>query len=137
MKKILSLFLVVLMCALMVLPIYAADEMITPRYNNTAMATANFSITSGGLAIVTLSYTGYPDYATGATITCKIEKKFLLWWNEVDGAEWTTNLTGFSNSVEYTYQLSKTGTYRMSFEITVYGTAGDADVISDIIKKEY
>lgn len=137
MKKILSLFLVVLMCATMVLPIYAADGMVTPRYNNTAMATASFFITSTGLAVATLDYTGYPDYATGANITCKIEKKFLWWWNDVDGAEWTTNLSGSSNSIEYTYQLSKTGTYRMSFEITVYGTAGDPDVISDTIEKEY
>ena len=137
MKKFLSLFLVVLMCISMVLPIYAADEMVIPRYNNTAMATASFIITSTGLAVATLDYTGYTNYATGATITCKIEKKFLWWWNDVEGAEWTTNLSGSGNGVEYTYQLSKTGTYRMSFEITVYGTAGDPDVISDTIEKEY
>ena len=137
MKKFLSLFLLVIMCMSMVLPIYAADEMITPRYNNTAMATANFSLTSDGLAIASFTYTGYPDYTTGATVTCKIETKFLWWWNDVEGAEWTTNLSGSGNGIEYTYQLSKTGTYRMSFEITVYGTAGDADIISDSIEKEY
>ena len=137
MKKFLSLVLALFMCISTVLPIYAAEQMVTPRYNNTAMATANFIITSTGLAVATLEYTGYPDYTTGATVTCKIEKKFLWWWNDVDGAEWTTSLTGFSNSVEYTHQLSKTGTYRMTFEITVYGTAGSPDVISDVIEKEY
>ena len=137
MKKILSLFLVVLMCMSMVLPVYAADEMVSLRFNNTVMATANFLINSSGLAIATFSYTGYPNYATGATITCKIEKKFLWWWNDVDGASWTINLSGSTNATEYSYQLSKTGTYRLSYEITVYGTAGDADVISDIIEKEY
>ena len=137
MKKILSLFLVVLICMSMVLPIYAANEMVTPRYNNTAMATGDFTITSTGLAIASFTYTGYTEFATGATITCKIEKKTLWWWSDVDGASWIDELTGSSNFSEHTYQLSKTGKYRLTYEIIVYGTAGDPDVISSTIEQEY
>jgi len=137
MKKILSLFLVFLMCISMVLPIYAADEMVTPRYNNTASASADFSINDTGLAIITLSYMGYPDYATDATITCKIEKKFLWWWNDVDGASWVDNVTGSYNVVQHEYQLSKTGKYRLSYEFVINGTAGASDVISSTIEDEY
>ena len=80
---------------------------------------------------------GYTNYATGATITCKIEKKTLWWWSDVDGAEWIDSVEGSSNIVEHTYQLSKTGKYRLTYEITVYGTAGNPDVISNTIEKEY
>lgn len=137
MKKFLSLFLVLLVCVSMILPIYASNEGVSPYYNNTANANASFIISDSGLATVTLSYMGYTNYATGATITCKIEKKTLWWWSDVDGAEWIDSVEGSSNIVEHTYQLSKTGKYRLTYEITVYGTAGNPDVISNTIEKEY
>ena len=137
MKKFLSLFLVVLMCATMVLPVYAADGMVTPRYNNTFSTSANFSISSTGLATIALNYMGYPDYATGAVITCKIEKKFLWWWNDVDGALWVDTVSGSTNLIEHTFQLSKTGTYRLSYEFVINGTGGASDVISSTIEDEY
>ena len=137
MKKFLSLFFAVVMCVLLVLPAYASNEGIAPCYNNTAMATADFSISNTGVALVTISYTGYPDYATGATVNCKIEKKTLWWWSDVDGAEWTDTVEGSSNVVQHSHQLTKTGKYRLTYEITVYGTAGSPDVISNTIEKEY
>lgn len=137
MKKFLSLFLVVLMCMSMVLPIYAADEMINPRYNNTFSTSANFRISDSGLATATLSYIGYTDFATDATITCKIEKKFLWWWNDVDGAYWVDNVVGCDNVVQHTFQLSKTGTYRLSYEFVINGSGGSSDVISSTIENEY
>lgn len=137
MKKILSLFMVVLMCMSMVLPMYATDEIITPRYNNVAMATGDFTITSTGLAIASFTYTGYTEYATRATITCKIEKKTLWWWSDVDGASWIDELTGSSNFAEHTIQLSKKGKYKLTYEIVVYGTAGDPDVINSYVEQEY
>ena len=137
MKKFLSLFLVIFVCVSMILPIYASNEGVSHYYNNTANANASFIISDSGLATVTLSYMGYTNYATGATITCKIEKKTLWWWSDVDGAEWIDSVEGSSNIVEHTYQLSKTGKYRLTYEITVYGTAGNPDVISNTIEKEY
>ena len=137
MKKFLSLFLMVLMCMSMVLPIYAADEMVTPRYNNTFSTGANFSINSSGLATITLNYMGFTDIATDATITCKIEKKFLWWWNDVDGASWVDYVVGCDNVVQHTFQLSKTGTYRLSYEFVINGSGGSSDVISSTIENEY
>ena len=137
MKKYLSLFLVVLMCVSMVSPIYAADEMISPRYNNTASTSANFSISSTGLATIALNYMGYPGYTTDVVITCKIEKKFLWWWNDVDGASWVDTVSGSTNLIEHTFQLSKTGTYRLSYEFVINGTGGPSDVISSTIEDEY
>ena len=137
MKKILSLFLVVLMCISMVLPIYASKEGISPRFNNTASMNAYFEINDSGMATATISYMGYPGYATDAVITCKIEKKFLFWWNDVDGAEWVDYVVGSDNVVQHKIQLTKTGTYRLSYEIVVNGTGGASDVISSTIEDEY
>ena len=121
----------------MVVPIYASDETVTPRYNNTFSTSADFSIDGTGLATITLSYLGYTDFATDATITCKIEKKFLWWWNDVDGALWVDNVSGSNNVVQHTFQLSKTGTYRLSYEFVINGTGGASDVISSTIEDEY
>ena len=137
MKKFLSLFLVVLMCTSLILPMYASNEVISPRYNNTASTSANFSISSTGLATIALNYMGYPGYATDAVITCKIEKKFLFLWNDVDGASWVDTVTGSTNLIEHTFQLSKTGTYRLSYEFVINGTGGASDVISSTIEDEY
>ena len=137
MKKILSIVFVTVLCFSMMMPLYASSKNITPYYNNTASATAYFTIDSAGVASATLSYAGYPDYATDATITCKIEKRILWWWSDVDGASWVDEVIGSSNVVQHTFQLSKTGKYRLSFEMVIRGTAGDPDVISDTIEKEY
>ena len=137
MKKILSLFFAVLMCVTMILPLYATKEAISPRYNNTFSTSANFSINDSGLATVTLSYMGYTDFATDATITCKIERKILFLWMPVEGASWVDNVVGFNNVIEHRFQLTRTGTYRLSYEIVVNGTAGPSDVISNTIEDEY
>ena len=137
MKKFLSLFFVVLMCVTMILPLYATKEAISPRFNNTATTTADFSINSNGLATVTLRYSGYSNCTTGATVTCKIEKKILFLWMPVEGAEWADSVEGTSNVVQHSYQLPTTGKYKLTYEITVYGTGGDPDVISSTIEKEY
>lgn len=137
MKKFLSLTLVVIMCVCMALPIYATSESILPRYNNVANTRVEFVIDSTGIAIAFLGYEGYDSDTTGATVTCKIEKRTLFWWSDVDGAEWSDDLEGSSSSIQYIYQLSKTGKYRLTYEITVYGTGGAPDVITGEIEQEY
>ena len=119
MKKFLSLFFAVLMCATMILPLYATKEAISPRYNNTFSTSANFSINDSGLATVTLSYMGYTDFATDATITCKIEKKILFLWMPVEGAEWADTVEGTSNVVQHSYQLTRTGKYKLTYDTAV------------------
>lgn len=79
MKKILSLLLAVVFCVVLVLPIYASNEGIMPCYNNTNIATADFTINSTGYATVVLGYSGTPNITTNATVNCKIEKRTLFW----------------------------------------------------------
>ena len=55
----------------------------------------------------------------------------------VEGAEWADTVEGTSNVVQHSYQLTRTGKYKLTYEITVYGTGGDPDVISSTIEKEY
>ena len=137
MKKILSLLLTVVFCVVLVLPIYATNEGIMPCYNNTTSAIVQFTISDTGLARVTCGYNGYYGSTTNATVTCKIEKRTLFWWSDVDGAEWTDYLEGSSSSIQYAIQLTKSGRYRLTYEITVYGSGGAPDVITGEIEKEY
>lgn len=137
MKKILSLLLTVVFCVVLVLPIYASNEGIMPCYNNTGCAIAEFTISDTGLARVTCGYNGFSGSTTNATVNCKIEKRTLFWWSDVDGAEWTKELKGSSSSIQYLKQLPESGRYRMTYEITVYGSGGAPDVITGEIEKEY
>ncbi len=137
MKKTLSLLLTVVFCVVLVLPIYASNEGIMPCYNNTNVATADFTISDSGYAKVVLMYSGIHNKTTNATVTCKIEKRTLLWWSDVDGAEWTDYLEGSRSEIQYAIQLPQSGKYRLTYEITVYGSGGAPDVITGEIEKEY
>lgn len=137
MKKILSLLLTVVFCVVLVLPIYASNEGIMPCYNNTASAIVEFTISDTGLARVACGYSGFNGITNNATVTCKIEKRTLFWWSDVDGAEWTDNLEGSISTIQYAIQLPKSGKYRLTYEITVYGSGGAPDVITGEIEKEY
>ena len=50
---------------------------------------------------------------------------------------WIDYLTGPTNSATHTYQLTKKGTYRAEIHYTVYGTAGAADEIEDLLTYMY
>ena len=53
-----------------------------------------------------------------------------LWWNDVE--EWNATTTNNSHIFEFIEAVGN-GTYRCSFEITVEGNGGSADVITDEI----
>lgn len=140
MKRILTIILTtVFLFTLVVIPVSAVnyDDQIAPCFNNTIQATSNFNISESGLATVNLKYIGYPNTATGATITCSIEKSTSSGWVTVSGASWTDEVTGFTNTVQHTVQLTSRGTYRMVYEYEIRGTGGAADIISDTIQKTY
>ena len=132
MRKILCFALVVIFCFLTVVQASA----ITPRYNNVNQISTEFNISSSGKAIVYVSYSGIEGETTGATITTKIEKKFLWWWNDVDNASWVDQASGASFSTTHSVNLSSGGTYRCTYEYNIYGT-GATDVISGEIEREY
>ena len=140
-KKFLLLTLAIFILSIAILPVYATDRSITPYFNNTSITDTGFYIDQNGMAWVSAIYNGYTGITTGATITIKLEKKFLWWWNDVDNG-WPDNtyvaeFTDVDNFVNYSLQLSKSGTYRATVVYTVYGTAGEPDVITDLLEYEY
>lgn len=137
MKKITTILLVIVALCTMIIPAYASENEVTPRFNNTIQVSTSFNIESDGLAVASYSFIGYTGIATKVVINSKIEKKFLWWWNDVDGAEWVDEINDDVYAGEHTHQLTKSGTYRLVYEYTVYGTGGDPDVISNNIETEY
>ena len=117
--------------------VFASENAINPRLNNMSSAEAVFVIDSNGLATVTYTCLGYPGITTNIQVDIKIEKKFLWWWNDVDGAQWTDYSSTDYCDNSHTIQLSKKGTYKATITYTVYGTAGEADVITGEIEKSY
>ena len=140
-KKLLSFLLAIFILTISTVPIYAANDNITPRYNNTAIVETSFVIDDNGVAWVSAMYNGYIGITTGAKITIKLEKKFLWWWNDVDNGcadnTYVKEFTGDFDSLSYSLQLSKTGKYRATVVYTIYGTAGDPDVITYTGECEY
>lgn len=140
MKRILTMILTtVILFTLVAIPVSAVnyDDQVAPCYNNTMQTTTNFNISETGLASVNLKYIGHPAKATGATITCSVEKSTSTGWVTVSGASWNDEVTGFTNTVQHTVQLTSRGTYRMVYEYEIRGTGGAADIISDTIQKTY
>ena len=137
MKKVITLGMVILMLCAMIAPIYAVESEITPYYNNTIRVSGRFQIEDDGVAEITLSFTGYTNCATGATLTSKIQKSTSSGWVDVSGASWVDEVDAPRKTLQHTYQLSSKGTYRLVYEVVVRGTCGDADVISETIEDDY
>ncbi|MBQ2810005.1 MAG: hypothetical protein IJF11_03840 [Clostridia bacterium] len=136
MKKLLCVLLVAIFSFSLAIQVLAADSLIMPRYNNVDYVNTEFNISDSGKAIVRVQYMGIEGETTGATITTKIEKKFLWWWNDVDDASWTDQATGYNFSTTHSVDLSSGGTYRCTYEYSIYGT-GATDEISGEIEREY
>jgi hypothetical protein len=126
MKRVLSVLLVAVMLATFAASVFAND--ISLYNNNTGTTATNFVISSTGLAMVAYKYSGYTGITTGATIEIKIQKRnLLIFWSDI--VTETISATGELCDEVYTYQLSGKGTYKCTVTYTVYGTAGEADVI--------
>jgi len=118
------------------------DSGIMPCYNNVGMTDSIFHIDANGLAYVAVSYDGYPDITTGATITIRLQKKVLgLFWSTVDIGEpddmWIHHASGPIYYANHSHQLTDTGTYRAEINYTIYGTAGPADEVEDLMTYKY
>lgn len=137
MKKLLTLALAIFMLCGTVLPIFAAENEITPFYNNTMRTTARFNIDESGLSSMTLMYVGYPTLATSATVITKIQKKVSNSWCDVDGASWQDEFEGIRGTVDRDFQLDSRGQYRLVYEFNIRGTGGSNDIISSTIETEY
>lgn len=120
----------------------ATQEEITPYYNNTASTTTTMSISSSGKMTIGYKYSGYSSITTKAVITTYIEKKTLgLFWTRVDigttNDEWVDTINDYRYSGSRTYQLSSSGTYRVTVVYKIYGSGGSADEIEYQAKDSY
>lgn len=134
MKKILislTCFLIILSC--FCTTVFATDGGISTYANNTSRTITDFSI-SNNVANVLVGYEGIKGVTTNAVITIKIQKKFLLFfWQDISGASWTDYATG--ESYYNTHSIQTTiGTHRVLVEYKIYGTGGEADVITEEIE---
>ena len=136
-KRLISFAMLVLMLFAMTISSFAAENEIMPRLNNTGSTEAIFVIEESGMATVSYTCYGYPEITTKIVVETKIEKKFLWWWNDVDGAFWTDESTLDFCDGEHSIQLTKSGTYRATVTYTVYGTGGEADVLVSEFEKKY
>lgn len=117
------------------------DE-IMPLYNNVSNATANLGISDSGKMTINYSYVGSSGITTKAVITTYIEKKILgLFWSRVDigttNDEWVDTINNYKYTGSRTYQLSSSGTYRVTIKFKIYGTGGSADEIERQVKASY
>ena len=136
-SRIISFVLLVVMLFAMAIPTIATDDGIMPCFNNTSTTEAVFIIEDNGIATISYTCLGYEGITTRIVVETKIEKKFLWWWNDVDGASWTDESTKVYCANDHSIQLSKRGTYRAVITYTVYGSGGEADVIPAEIEKKY
>lgn len=128
MKKVLSLVLVVLTVFSLVSITAIASE-VEPRWNNANTATVALYISGSGNANISFNCAGKSGVTTSIKAETKLERKWGIFWLDVDGAEWTDTTYSVFFTKGYDFQLSKTGTYRATTKFTVSGTGGSNDVI--------
>lgn len=107
----------------------AEEYNINPRLNNAIFCERSFNI-SNDIAYATVEINGKSGVLSRTTVKVSIEKRALLglWWKEE--ASWETSTTETNPVIEFSKEV-KSGTYRCNFEITIEGTGGSADVITD------
>ena len=129
MKKKVCLFLAFVFLIMGAFPISVNADDIALLNNNTLYTDTLFIITDKGAATVDIQYNGYRNITTGATITIKIEKRYLLiFWNELISE--TITVTGDYYSDSLNYQFTESGTYRCTVVYTISGSGGPDDVIT-------
>ena len=115
---------------------------ITPRFTNTNQCDFTFQVLAPGEAHVAVGYNAKSDVFTGAKLTVKIQKKFLLlFWNTVDIGEPNNEWVAYSDDTDgnfYNYfPVDGKGTYRAVFTVEISGTSGETDIIEETINCTY
>ena len=137
MKKLTKAIAIILLVTLMLITnvtAFAADGEITPRLSHIEDGVFSFVATSSGGAI-SVTYFGYDSFAR-ADLNVKIEKRSLLvLWNDV--AEWNASSTEVDGYFSHVFALNGSGTYRATFTLTVTGSDGTQEVVTETIKSKY
>lgn len=120
----------------------ATQEEVTPYFNNTLSTTTAMNISSSGKMTISYQYSGYASITTKAVITTYIEKKTLgLFWTRVDIGttedQWVDTINDYRYTGSRSYQLSSSGTYRVTVVYKIYGSGGAADEIEYQSKDSY
>ena len=144
-KRFLACVLIVSLSIISLTPVSAAKAFsgtVTTFYNNVASATASININSSGKLTIGYKYSGYSSVTTKAVITTYIEKKTLgLFWKRADigktNNDWIDTVNDYRYSGIRTYQLSLSGTYRVTVIYNIYGSGGSADEIKCQAKDSY
>lgn len=147
-KHIKRIFVAILILCLTIVPFspvsaaVADGNEIMPLYNNTASVTTTMNINSSGKMTISYQYSGYPSTTTKAVITTYIEKRTLgLFWKRVDigttNDQWVDTINDYRYTGSRTYQLSSSGTYRVTVVYKIYGSGGAADEIEYQAKDSY
>ena len=113
----------------------ASESVISPRYTN--ISTCNFFFTassSGGN--FSGNYSGISGNFSSATVTVKVQKQFLfLFW--LDVGEWTSTSTKVNGTFSHNFALDGSGTYKATITLTIKGTSGVADTVTQTIESSY
>ena len=136
-NKLISLVFVAVIMLSLALPVLAYEGGVSPYYNNTSTATADFSISSSGVATVNINCRGIRGTTTKIVVTTVIQKQSGSSWINVSNASWTDESTVYYCIKEHTVQLNSRGTYKAIVTFTVSGSGGANDVITSTIEKTY
>jgi hypothetical protein len=149
MRKILKRFVIALLTisifagrGFVVLADSAADDQISPYYNNCYGCSCTFAVTDTGEAHVNVTYHAINDAFSEARVTVKIQKRFLgIFWKTVDiglpNNEWIDTSTDINGVFYNSFDVDGTGTYRAIFTVEIIGIDGSVDVIEDTIESKY
>lgn len=143
-KQILSIFLVfIILLGVFSLPAFADDELDTPvteepeePYLFTRSVNSSFYIYNGN-AYTDVDFECCRDLAFMVEINIKIQKRFLFWWNDVSGGEWTDTIYNYEGAVDHSLDLTSTGEYRAVITVKVYGAGSDYDEINQTLTDSY
>ena len=134
MVKRVSVFALALLTLVMgvVVPYRRAEAATT--YNNTISASILCNINLNGCLGASLSVTGMKGKTTKISVELYVEKKVLgVFWSRVNigcpNNVWTDSTTGTNYSNTFSFDLSSTGTYRVTVTFTVSGSGGSDDII--------
>ena len=141
MKKLLSVLFLLIFFGNGITTYASAYGSATPYLNNSSNTRSEFTIDDNGNAEVVVRYWGIQGVTTGATITTKIQKRFLLvFWNDVDigtpNNEWIDESTAVSYSNVHSVSVPK-GNYRVKIKYVIRGTNGSDDVIEETLEAKY
>ena len=110
------------------------DSGIMPRYTHADNVRFSFSATTDGGEIEAVYY-GNSSFAR-ADLNVKVEKRNLLvFWKDV--YEWNASSTTQNGRFSYVCPLDGSGKYRATFTLTITGTNGTTDVITETIESKY